>query len=97
MLFNILVGIAAGIVNALTGTSIVGGIAGLLIFLPTLSVHIRRLHDIDRSGWWWWILLVPLVGAIIMLVWVCTRGSSGPNRFGPDPLAGSALPGYAAA
>ena len=45
----------------------------------------RRLHDIDRSGWWMLILLLPLIGAIVMFVFMCLRGTPGPNRFGQDP------------
>jgi uncharacterized membrane protein YhaH (DUF805 family) len=63
-------------------------ISALVNFLPSLSVTVRRLHDTDHSGWWFWIQLIPLVGAIIMLVFLCTRGSWGENRFGPDPLGG---------
>jgi uncharacterized membrane protein YhaH (DUF805 family) len=55
-------------------------------FLPALSVLVRRLHDTDRSGWWYWIALVPLIGGILLLVWFCTRGTAGHNRFGRDPL-----------
>src|ERR1700742_3382572 len=61
-------------------------------FLPSLSVLVRRLHDTDRSGWWYWICLIPLVGIIILLVMLCTRGSWGDNRFGSDPLAGEGPP-----
>jgi len=46
------------------------------------------LHDIDKSGWWWLIIFIPLVGFIILIVWACTQGTMGPNRFGPDPLGG---------
>ena len=42
----------------------------------------------DKSGWWILLGLIPLVGGIILLVWFCTRGTVGPNRFGPDPLEG---------
>ena len=55
-------------------------------FLPTLAVQVRRLHDLDRSGWWILISLIPLVGAIILLVWACSKGTEGENRFGSDPL-----------
>ncbi len=54
--------------------------------LPLLAVGVRRLHDIDRSGWWCLIGLIPLVGWILLLVWVCTEGTAGDNRFGADPL-----------
>ena len=58
----------------------------LVLFIPQLAVTVRRLHDTDRSGWWWWISLIPLVGGIILLVWLCTRGTEGNNRYGQNPL-----------
>lgn len=66
------------------------------LFLPALSVAVRRLHDLDRTGWWYLIILVPLIGLIVLLVFFVTRGTSGPNRFGPDPLAGPGGGGWAA-
>lgn len=59
----------------------------LVTFLPSLSVLVRRLHDTNRSGWWYWLILVPLVGPIIMLVWMCSKGTVGPNDYGEDPLS----------
>jgi uncharacterized membrane protein YhaH (DUF805 family) len=47
-----------------------------------LAVAIRRLHDIDRSGWWWLIGFVPFVGGIVLLVFSLLPGTRGPNRFG---------------
>ena len=58
----------------------------LLIFLPSISVLVRRLHDTDRTGWWYWIILIPVVGIILMLVWLASRGTRGDNRYGSDPL-----------
>jgi uncharacterized membrane protein YhaH (DUF805 family) len=60
---------------------------GILTFLPALGVGIRRLHDIDRSGWWTLIVLT-IIGIIPLIYWACLKGTDGPNRFGPDPLAG---------
>ena len=54
-------------------------------FLPYLAVGIRRLHDIDRSGWWWLISVIPLVGIIILIIWWCKPSQPGANRFGPNP------------
>jgi uncharacterized membrane protein YhaH (DUF805 family) len=72
----------------------VGGIYGpiltlffLAIFVPSLAVSIRRLHDTDKSGWFLLLGLIPFVGAIILLVFFCTDGTSGANRFGSDPKA----------
>lgn len=57
----------------------------LVVFLPGISVCVRRLHDIDHSGWSFWIVLIPVVGAIILLVWYCRKGTPGENRFGLEP------------
>jgi uncharacterized membrane protein YhaH (DUF805 family) len=51
--------------------------------LPSIAVATRRLHDTDRSGWWQLISFVPLVGVIVMLVFVCQ--DSRPNRYGATP------------
>jgi len=58
----------------------------LFFLIPSLSVSIRRLHDLDKSGWWLLLQLIPLIGPIIVLVWFCFQGTTGSNRFGPDPL-----------
>ncbi|KVM85768.1 DUF805 domain-containing protein [Burkholderia stagnalis] len=65
-------------------------LVSLALIVPSLSVTVRRLHDIGRSGWFLLIALIPIVGGIILLVWMCSRGNNGPNRFGPDPLAAAA-------
>jgi uncharacterized membrane protein YhaH (DUF805 family) len=63
-----------------------GFLFGLALLLPSISVGVRRLHDIDRSGWWWWLNFIPLVGTIWLLVWQCSSGTKGCNRFGANPL-----------
>ena len=92
VLFYILVSIPVSIVDVLIAPDAtvrpLSTLLGLGLLLPYLAVDVRRLHDIDRSGWWLFIGLIPLVGAIILIVWACQRGTDGPNRFGPDPLAG---------
>ena len=60
-------------------------IFGLAVTIPSLAVSVRRLHDIDKSGWWFLLHLVVLVGTIILLIWACKSGNNGPNRFGEDP------------
>ena len=63
------------------------GLVVLAFMIPGLAVTVRRLHDTDRSGWTLLLALVPLVGAILLIVYYCTEGTPGPNRFGPDPKA----------
>jgi uncharacterized membrane protein YhaH (DUF805 family) len=86
MLFYVLVLIAGSVVDSLLGLSLIGGIASLVLFLPTISAQVRRLHDRDRTGWWWFIFFVPLVGPIVMFIWFVLKGTRGDNRFGRDPL-----------
>jgi len=77
--------VGPGSVSGSTDTPIFSGLFGLATLLPFISVAVRRLHDIDKSGWWYWIGLIPLVGFIILIVWFSTEGTRGPNRFGEDP------------
>ncbi len=89
VLFSILASIGGEILDAITGgAGLINLAVALGLFLPALSVAVRRLHDVDRSGWWYLIILIPLIGLIVLIVWFVTRGTSGANRFGPDPLAG---------
>ena len=55
------------------------------LFIPNLAVSVRRLHDTGKSGWWLLIGLIPLVGAIVLLVFFVQSGTPGPNEYGPDP------------
>ena len=57
------------------------------IFIPSLAVQVRRFHDQDKSGWMVLLGLIPFVGGVILLVFMCLEGTAGPNRFGPDPKA----------
>jgi uncharacterized membrane protein YhaH (DUF805 family) len=57
----------------------------LATFLPALAVQIRRFHDQDRSGWMMLLALIPYVGGLVVLVFMCFDGTPGDNRFGPDP------------
>jgi len=66
-------------------TRSISGAFDLVTFLPSLAVWIRRLHDIDRTGWW--ILIgFTIIGIIPLFIWACTKGTPGYNRFGVNPL-----------
>jgi len=109
------------IIDTVISVPITGWIVSLAIFFPWLSVTVRRLHDLDRSGWWMLLPLIPLLvgwilpgaqmplegklffipllrgiiltiallGIIIFVIFMCSQGTDGPNRFGADRLAGS--------
>ncbi|MGA0208700.1 MAG: DUF805 domain-containing protein [Candidatus Nanopelagicales bacterium] len=87
-LFASIVAIAAFIIdsvlfstNRVTGYGPIGVISQLALVLPGLSVWIRRLHDTDRTGWWAWIILIPIVGWIVILVFVLLPSKVGPTRW----------------
>ena len=92
ILFNMIV---EGVFNLLStkldgnflGTmiGIIAGVYGLAILVPSLAVAWRRLHDTGRSGWLYLLLLIPLVGSIILLVFLCQDSQPGSNQYGPNP------------
>ena len=87
VLFNIIVSIFAGLFDTMLGLGIISALASLALLAPNITVGVRRLHDQDKSGWWLLLLLIPFIGFIVLLIWFIQRGTDGPNRFGPDPLA----------
>ena len=93
VLINFLISFGLGAVDNIAGLSsgrsygVLGTLYGLAVFVPSLAVGVRRLHDTDRSGWWLLIGLVPLVGWLILLIFLATAGQRGDNRYGPVPAA----------
>ncbi|MEP9378801.1 DUF805 domain-containing protein [Aquabacter sp. CN5-332] len=82
--------VAAGIIDyGLLGRSVeqggpISGIVHLVHLIPGLAIGVRRLHDIDRTGWWM-LLYLTGIGALVILIFNIWPGTQGPNRFGPDP------------
>jgi uncharacterized membrane protein YhaH (DUF805 family) len=89
----VIVAILLGIIEGVLGLSgMVAGVYGPLtvifllgIIIPSIAVQIRRFHDQDKSGWFVLLGLIPFVGGLIVLVFMCLEGTKGPNRFGADP------------
>jgi uncharacterized membrane protein YhaH (DUF805 family) len=98
ILVFIVIGVVAGLIDAVLHTPAVGssGIVGLLVSLamiyPALALYAKRWHDRGKSGWWTLIGLIPIVGAIWLLIELgFLRGTPGANKYGPDPLGAVAL------
>jgi uncharacterized membrane protein YhaH (DUF805 family) len=70
------------------GVGVLSGIYILAVFVPTIAVLVRRLHDTGRSGWWFFIQLVPLVGFFILLYFLVCDSQPGTNAYGPNPKEG---------
>lgn len=92
-LFSMLAQVIAGIIDDEATGGVLGAVLAVALLIPSIAVGARRLHDDGRSGWWQLLILVPLIGWIILLIWYCQHGETGPNRFGPDPRAGTLPPG----
>ncbi|WP_284650848.1 DUF805 domain-containing protein [Flavobacterium terrisoli] len=93
-LMNLIVAIVAIMIDGGLGTNFaplpygwVYAIYALAVFLPGLAVAVRRLHDVGKSGWFLFIALIPLVGAIWLIVLFFTEGNRGENQYGSDPKA----------
>ena len=82
------VDVMAGTYDRASGIGIFTGILTLAFLVPSLSVSVRRLHDTGRTGWWLLIALVPVVGGIVLLVFLAQDSEAGGNRFGANPKAG---------
>ncbi|MFF9395756.1 DUF805 domain-containing protein [Streptomyces griseoluteus] len=84
-LFNLIITIVLAIVDAALDTQVLQIVYGLAVLIPGLAVAVRRLHDTGRSGWWVLISLIPLVGFIILLVFLASEGKPEANEYGPNP------------
>lgn len=85
-LFNFIIAFVLGFIEGLVGgPGILGILYSLVVLIPGIAVSIRRLHDTDRSGWWLLIGFVPLIGAIVLLVFMVQDSKPGENQFGANP------------
>jgi uncharacterized membrane protein YhaH (DUF805 family) len=90
-LFNIIIALVLSALGWIASfLSILSFIYVLAVLIPGIAVSIRRLHDTSRSGWWLLIGLVPLIGAIVLLVFMVQDSQAGENQYGPNPKAATA-------
>jgi len=96
-LFNILIAIALMIIDGVGGFMI--GDSGIGVFyliyvlaviIPCIAVNVRRLHDSNHSGWWYLLILIPILGALTLLIFMCLNSTPGDNQYGPNPKESAA-------
>jgi uncharacterized membrane protein YhaH (DUF805 family) len=94
VLFNIIICVVLSVCDVFVGTysaaasvGILSGIYTLAVLIPGIAVTVRRLHDTGRSGWWILIALVPIVGWIVLLVFMLIDSQPGQNAYGSSPKA----------
>ncbi|MCK5860955.1 MAG: DUF805 domain-containing protein [Candidatus Hydrogenedentes bacterium] len=85
-LFHLIIVVVLAIVEGLVGSpDVLGILYTLAVVIPSIAVGIRRLHDTGRSGWWHLITFVPLIGAIVLIIFMVQSGTPGANQYGADP------------
>ena len=86
VLINFAIGIVLGFIESLLGIpSVLSGLYGLAVLIPGIAVTIRRLHDTGRSGILWLIGLIPIIGWIILIIFLAEDSKPGDNQYGPNP------------
>lgn len=85
MLFSWIVNLVAYLCASYTGYQFIQSIVSLIMFIPGLTVSVRRLHDIGKAGTWYLVMFVPIVGFIVMLVWMTKDSEPGSNQYGSNP------------
>ncbi|HHG3603236.1 TPA: DUF805 domain-containing protein [Vibrio parahaemolyticus] len=85
-LFYMLFYIGLVIIDLMIGTELFSIIYSLALLIPSISIATRRLHDTGRSGWWQLIALIPLIGAIVLIVFL-VQDSHDANEYGASPKA----------
>ena len=80
----VVLGIVQGVVHM---GSLLTSLLSLALLCPSLGLGVRRLHDINMSGWWVLIGIIPFIGWAIVIYWACQPGTAGANQFGADPKA----------
>ena len=93
-MFTFLVSLAVLPLDSVTGTfneragfGLIGGIFSLVVLVPSITLGVRRLHDINRSGWWLLMIVFSwtIIPALILLFWAIKPGTYGKNQYGTDP------------
>ena len=87
MLCCFVIGLVLTIISLLIKTNILSSLFSLALLVPNLAINARRLHDTGRSGWWQLIALVPVVGFIVLLIFLCQDSKPEANKWGANPKA----------
>ncbi|MEZ5494833.1 MAG: DUF805 domain-containing protein [Pseudomonadales bacterium] len=88
ILFYFIFYVVCAVVDGVLGMQLLTILFSLALLLPSIAAATRRLHDTGRSGWWQLIVLIPLIGAIVLIVFLAQDTHPGDNQYGPNPKAG---------
>jgi uncharacterized membrane protein YhaH (DUF805 family) len=82
VLFTLIASAAAGVLDVFFPGDLLQSLFSIAIFIPGIALGIRRMHDIGKSGWWLLIGLIPIIGWIVLIVWLATKSDAGSNQWG---------------
>jgi uncharacterized membrane protein YhaH (DUF805 family) len=89
VLYNLIIAavinLVAGIIFGRSSGQVVSDLYSLAVLLPSLGVGIRRLHDTNRTGWWYLLVFIPVIGWIVLIVFLAMASDPGSNNYGPNP------------
>lgn len=86
VLINAVIMVGLAVIDEILGSlGVVGVLYSLAVLIPSIAVSVRRLHDTGRSGWWLLINLIPLIGLIILVIFMIQEGEYAANEFGENP------------
>ncbi|MGL1930460.1 MAG: DUF805 domain-containing protein [Desulfotalea sp.] len=71
--------------NLVFGSSFLSSLYSLAVLLPSIALGVRRLHDIGKSGWFLLIAFIPIIGAIVLIVFAAQDSAHSENQYGPNP------------
>ena len=94
LLINLVVSVALALIDSLIGSvresgmGLLSSVYSIGVLIPSLALSVRRLHDIGRTGWWVLISIIPVIGAVVLLVCMLLDSEPGSNRYGANPKEG---------
>ena len=94
VLINLVVSVVLALIDGLigsvseTGMGLLSSVYSIGVLIPSLALSVRRLHDTGRTGWWVLISIIPVIGAVVLLVFMLLDSEPGSNRYGANPKEG---------
>ena len=88
IVLTVLVDVTLGTYDRESKEGLISGIFRAIVFIPSISIGARRLHDVNRSGWWqlMWLISWLIVPLIILIVWFSRQGDRQTNQYGLSPI-----------
>lgn len=91
LLVNFVISLILSVIGNMIGMRWLSAVYAIFLFVPSLAVSVRRLHDTGRSGWWLLLCFVPILGWLALLIFYFLDSQPGDNEYGPNPKTAVAV------